>query len=161
MRNFKRGLFGVSASLLLIGCGESGYFYSDLELNDSTSQVHYHDVHQLKLEVLELTTAIDETGFSPKLKGTLRLENTKRGPWPQAWVALHIDILLNNEPLAELTKADVIENHHMDIFFEQELPRFGISKERIRVQVRPIAWMPTYPLVVGSHEELNHLNGGN
>lgn len=148
MPNFKACSLAICSVLLLAGCEKPGYFYNDLELNQETSQVHYHDVHQLKLEIMELTTVIDESGFSPKLKGTLRLENTKRGPWPQAWVALHIDIMLKNEPLAELTKADVIENHHMDIFFEQELPRFGISKERIRVQVRPIAWMPTYPLVV-------------
>ncbi len=151
MRNFSlsRVAVVIAATLLLAGCKDApGYFYDQVKLDPTTAHVQYQAEHHLKLDIIELTTVVDESGFSPKLKGTLRLENAKKGPWPQAWVAMHIDILLNNEPLAELTKADVIENHHMDIYFEQELPRFGISSKHLRVQVRPIAWMPTYPLII-------------
>jgi len=149
MRNSNPTLSLLACLLVLQGCKESpGYFYDQVQLDPATQHVQYHQEHQLKLDIIELTTTVDESGFSPKLKGIVRLENAKKGPWPQAWVAMHIDILLNNEPLSELTRADVIENHHIEIAFEQELPRFGIATKQLKVQVRPIAWMPTYPLLI-------------
>jgi len=150
MRNFSRLFASLLFVLLASGCGEQSGFFSS---NDAIEeQVQYSSTHELQLDIVELTTSIDETGFSPKLKGTLRLENLKRGPWPQAWVALHIDIHLNQQPLAEISRANVIEDHHMDIYFEQELPKFGINKDKITIQVRPVGWMPTYPLVINTPE---------
>ena len=150
MRNFSRFLFGSLVLCLTAGCSEQAGFFSDIDKQGA--QIQYLDGHELQLDIVELSTTIDESGFSPKLKGTIRLENLKRGPWPQAWVALHINIHLDQQPLAEFSRASVIEKHHMDIYFEQELPRFGIKKEKIAVQVRPVGWMPTFPLVINNAE---------
>ncbi len=148
MRNFRFPICAGFVFALTTGCSEQTGFFSDIDNQDV--QIQYHDGHQLQLDIVELSTVIDEGGFSPKLKGTLRLENLKQGPWPHAWVALHIDIHLDQQPLAEISRAAVIENHHMDIYFEQELPRFGIKKDKIAIQVHPVGWMPTFPLIINN-----------
>ncbi len=39
-----------------------------------------------------------------------------------------------------------MQNHKLNVEFEQHLPKFGITQNDLNIRVSPIAWMPTYPL---------------
>jgi hypothetical protein len=144
MANFK--LFLFLPVVFILGCSEQvPHFFSDMTLND-TKNFKYQDVHQLSLTLSNLTKKIDETGFSPVLKCAFHLENTKHGPWGQAWVAFNISVLVDNKEVIAINRADVLQNHIIDIEFQHELPKFGVKLKDIKIKIQPIAWMPSYPL---------------
>ncbi len=147
MLNFK----GVIHGLLiwpLAGCLDMSteQFFSSTTLNEHSKEVEYQAIHQLNLAISDLVKEVDEASFSPKLKSHFTLHNLNGGPWPQAWVAFNIRILLRGKELARLSKANVMQDHSLTVSFEQHLPKFGISPDELTIRVTPVAWMPTFPL---------------
>ena len=149
MRNFKHAWL-LLAPLLLSGCSDNAHFFNSIENN--SDGIHYSDTHQMNLHVTTFNKVIDESGFAPVLKCELLIENLKKGPWPQAWVAFNIDIYVKKQKLATLTKAGALESHQLIVFFDQNLPKFGYTLEDLDIDIQPISWMPTYPLSIETHE---------
>ena len=153
MHNSNRGFISAAVAVMLAlcsGCWESPpsqdaapHFFKSTAINQSNNQVEYLPIHQLKLEARAVKTKIDETGFAPKLIGYVELINQSKGPWPQAWIAVNVDLTLKDRKLATITKAGVLQDHQLSINIDQELPKFGIKTKDIRLSVTPIAWMPT------------------
>ncbi len=149
MPNFNRIGF-ICIAFTLSGCLDltQEQFFSTTAINQESQTMEYQDIHKLNLAISMLHKEVDESGFSPKLKSNFELNNLNEGPWAQAWVAFNINIFINDEKIASLTKADVMQNHRLNVEFEQHLPKFGITQNELRIRVSPIAWMPTYPLQI-------------
>ena len=157
MRNFKLILLSFS----MIGCQDDGQpdlFFDNTYVNSDSNQIIFSDIHQLHLSIGQIKNEIDESGFSPKLNIQFTLSNPHSSVWSQAWIALNIDILLNGKKLASITKADVIQDHALNIQFQQLLPSYGIKTQQISIHVSPIGWMPTYPLHINSQTEQSAIN---
>jgi len=148
MANFKLYLYAPLLALLL-GCieQEENQFFLDLS-SDETKQFHYRDIHNVTLTLSDIEKSIDETGFSPIFKGAFSLENQQYGPFESAWVAFTINILLNHKEIASIQRAGVLQNHKMDVQFQLDLPKFGVAPEKVKIDITPIAWMPSYPLFI-------------
>ncbi len=155
MSKFKL-IFAVMLTLILTACLDSsqGQFFST-RLSDDTQKFEYQDIHQLKLAISELVKEVDESGFSPILKTHFTLKDLSNGPWPQAWVAFNIKIYVKDEELALISKANVMQDHRLTVSFEQHLPKFGIRQDDLKIQVMPVAWMPTFPLHIMSDSTIN------
>jgi hypothetical protein len=151
MANFKRLLLILTTALL--GCSENDEteFFANIPEKER-QQFAYQDIHQLSLTLSKLTKDIDETGFSPILKCAFHLEDNQHGPWPQAWVAFNISVLVSNVEITSIKRAGVLQGHSMDIQFQHELPKFGVKPENIKINIKPIAWMPSYPLIIINNE---------
>ena len=147
MRNFK-GLALILISGLMLGClnEDNGHFFDTALINTQSQQIEYQAVHQLNLTIKDMDNQVDEAGFSPKFKSQFQLVDTSKGPWPQAWVAFNIELSIKGSKLAEITRAGAMENHSLVVDIEQTLPRFGIKAGQIDINIKPIAWMPTFPL---------------
>ncbi len=153
MPNFKIIIY-VFFTIALSACLDLSQeeFFSTASINKKSSQMEYQDIHKLNLAISMLYKEVDESGFSPKLKSHFQLKNQNEGPWAQAWVAFSIDIYLNEERIASIAKANVLQNHRLKVEFEQHLPKFGISQHELQVRISPIAWMPTFPLQIMAPE---------
>lgn len=151
MVNFKPLL--LLPALLILGCyDDASDFFSDISF-DEKKNIEYQNIHQLSLSLSKLTKTIDESGFSPVLKCQFHLENTLHGPWPQAWVAFNIGIFVGDQKVTAIKRAGVLQDHYMDIQFQQELPRFGIDIDKVKINITPIAWMPSYPLNIVTNDQ--------
>ena len=148
MANFKT-LISLLGCLFLIGCSdqEENQFFLDLSA-DGTQQFHYRNIHDMTLTLSKIQKSIDESGFSPVLKGKFSIENTQRGPFEQAWVAFTVNIIIGDQEIASLQRAGILQEHQMDVQFQHNLPKFGLHPEAIKIRVTPIAWMPSYPLFI-------------
>ena len=156
MANFKRSLpaFLLAPFIgMLTGCAETDteIFFASVPTHDNENFA-YTDIHQLSLTLSGVTKEIDETGFNPILKCKLHLENTRHGPWPQAWVAFNISVLAFNSEVSSLKRAGVLQGHAMDIEFQIDLPKFGIKSSDIAISIQPVAWMPSFPLNIIDNE---------
>ena len=137
------------AVLFLNGCDDNTeHFFNSMKLNSETNQVEYSKLHRMSLNISDMTKSIDESGFSPSLNATFSLTNTQIGAWPQAWVAFTINISIKDKLLGTMTKSDSLHEHSLKVSVNQLLPKFGIKKEDIHIDVSPISWMPTYPLTI-------------
>lgn len=147
MANFKQLI--LTPFVALLGCNDhnDAYFFSSMPLQEKQPFV-YQDIHKLALTLSNLTKEIDESGFSPVLKCKFHLENTLHGPWPQAWVAFDISVLVSNTEITSIKRAGVLQGYSMDIEFQQNLPKFGVKPADITINITPIAWMPSYPLII-------------
>jgi hypothetical protein len=150
MPKFKPLICGL-LTLPLTACLDSSEetFFST-KLSDKNSKIEFLDIHQLNLAIGQLVNEIDESGFSPILKSHFTLKDLSDGPWPQSWVAFNIGIYLEDEVLAHMSKANVMQDHTLTVTFEQPLPRFGIKQNELSIRVTPVAWMPTFPLNIVS-----------
>lgn len=157
MRNFNTLSATTVIAMVIMSCSgcmeepqtdSKPHFFKSTSINQNSNQVEYLPIHQLKLEARNLKTKIDETGFAPKLIGYVELVNQSKGPWPQAWIAVNVELTIKDRKLATITKAGVLQDHQLSINIDQELPKFGLKTKDIRLSVTPIAWMPTYPLSI-------------
>lgn len=140
---------GISLLLVLLcisGCNDDGHFFDTALINTQSQQIEFKPVHQLNLTIEDMNKNVDESGFSPKFKSHFRLSDTTKGPWPQAWVAFVIELSIKNKRLAQITRAGAMNEHTLQVDIEQTLPSFGINEKDISISVKPIAWMPTFPL---------------
>lgn len=155
MHNFSKRLV-VFLSCASVGCMDHSQplFFDNNHVNSESNQISFSDIHQLNLSIGEIENTIDETGFSPKLNTRFQLSSAPSSVWSQAWIALNIDVMLDGKKLASMHKADVIHEHVLMIEFQQILPRFGIQARQIDIQVTPIGWMPTYPLLIDAQASM-------
>ncbi|NVK37674.1 MAG: hypothetical protein HWE18_07105 [Gammaproteobacteria bacterium] len=153
MANSKFILAGVSY-LLTTGCSEPSlpHFFSDIG-TDRDNKIQYQDIHRLSLSLVTLKKTIDETGFNPVLNCYLRLENENQGPWNQAWVAFNINVFVSKHKVASIKRAGILQNHAMEVDIQQDLPRFGLKSKDIKIEITPVAWMPSYPLQIQSSDQ--------
>ncbi|GAA6135284.1 hypothetical protein NBRC116188_20740 [Oceaniserpentilla sp. 4NH20-0058] len=137
----------------LFGCieQEEDQFFTG-SASDVEKRFHYRDIHNITLSLSQLNKVIDETGFAPIFKGQFSLENTQQGPFEKAWVAFTINILVANKIIASIQRAGVLQDHKMDVQFQHNLPKFGLSEEQVTIKVTPVAWMPSYPLSISRDE---------
>lgn len=150
MRNYKI-VFVLSFFCFLQGCSdEANHFFHGMEMNDQANKIEYSHIHQMNLNMTNMSKSIDESGFSPSLQASFSLKNTQPSPWPQAWVAFLVNISIKDKPLASLTKSGSLHEHSLNVNVEQLLPKYGINKDDIHIEVKPISWMPTYPLNIQS-----------
>lgn len=148
MANFKHACV-IITSLLLIGCfnHEENQFFLDLD-PDGSKRFHYRDIHTMSLTLSKLETSVNETGFNPILTGRFTLENTQKSPFHSAWVAFTINLLIADKTVATFQKAGVLKQHKINVEFQHNLPSFGIKPEQIKIDITPVAWMPSYPLSI-------------
>ena len=156
MANFKQSLpTCVFASFFgtLMGCTENDTetFFADVP-NVANENFAYSDIHQLSLTLSDVAKDIDESGFSPILKCKFHLENNQHGPWPQAWVAFNISVLVLDSEVSSIKRAGILQGHAMDIEFQIDLPKFGIKSDDITISIQPVAWMPSFPLNIIDNE---------
>ena len=130
-----------------MGCTENNTetFFADVP-NVANENFAYSDIHQLSLTLSDVVKDIDESGFSPILKCKFHLENNQHGPWPQAWVAFNISVLVLDSEISSIKRAGILQGHAMDIEFQIDLPKFGIKSDDITISIQPVAWMPSFPL---------------
>ena len=154
MRNCK-GLVLLSI-LLLGGCfNDNSHFFDTALINDQSQQIEFKAVHQLNLTIGEMANEVDESGFSPKFKSQFQLVDSSKGPWPHAWVAFNIELMVKNKKVAEITRAGALDQHKLVVDIEQTLPSFGIKATDVSLNIKPIAWMPTFPLNIESTAPLD------
>ena len=150
MHNYKLPIC-VCIWMTLSGCSDNtDRFFHVIEPENQTSKIEYSDIHRMNLAISEMSKSIDESGFSPSLNATFSLTNSQTGPWPQAWVAFIVNISIKDKLLASMTKSGSLHEHSLKVSVNQLLPKFGIKKDDINIEVNPISWMPTYPLVIQS-----------
>lgn len=154
MANSKIILVGVSY-LLSTGCTDTSlpHFFSEISM-DADNKIHYQDIHRLSLSLVTLKKNIDETGFNPILNCYLRLENAQKGPWNQAWVAFNINVFVNKHKVASIKRAGILQHHAMEVEIQQQLPKFGLKSKDIKIEITPIAWMPSYPLEIQASDQV-------
>ena len=157
MRNFK-GIALILSVFLLNGCSDDGHFFDTALINNQSQQIEFQAVHQLSLTIQDMNKKIDESGFSPKFKSQFILSDTSKGPWPHALVAFNIELMLKDKRLAQITRAGAMDNHTLSVDIEQTLPSFGIKEKDITLNVKPIAWMPTFPLNIQDTAQKSDLN---
>jgi len=149
MDNFKRVLTAALIFASLTGCSDNNQTDAFFKISVTDQQtVHYRDVHHLTLTISDITKAIDESAFNPVFKCHFQLENINHGPWDQAWVAFNISLQIGSKIIASIKRAGVLQNHIMDIHIQHNLPNFGYDIDDVEVKVTPIAWMPSYPLII-------------
>lgn len=158
MANSKIILVALSY-LFSTGCLDTSlpHFFSDISL-DSDNKIQYQDVHRLSLSLVALKKNIDESGFNPILNCYLRLENARKGPWNQAWVAFNISVFVNKHKVASIKRAGILQNHAMEVDIQQQLPKFGLNAKEIKIEITPIAWMPSYPLEIQASDQVAKSN---
>lgn len=157
MHNFKGITLLLLTAILVAGCSDTGHFFDTALINTQSQQIEFQAVHQLNLTIEGLNKEVDESGFSPKLKSQFTLSDTTKGPWPQAWVAFNIELHIGNKQLAQITRAGAMNEHTLQVDIEQTLPSFGVKAKDITINVKPIAWMPTFPLNIQNTEHNDEL----
>lgn len=156
MRNFK-GLALLIVLAVFAGCYDSDQqFFDSALINNQSNQIEFQSIHQLNLTIEDMKNRVDESGFSPKLKSEFTLSDQTKGPWPHAWVAFNIELSVKGKKLAQITRASAMHNHSLTVNFEQTLPNFGVKAKDVAIEIKPIAWMPTFPLII---EETAHESG--
>jgi hypothetical protein len=139
----------MSVYLMLIGCSDQpDHFFHTIKQSALDKEIEYSNIHRMNLDISHMTKSIDESGFSPSLNASFSLKNNLSRSWPQAWVAFVINISIKDKLLATMTKSDSLHNHTLKVSINQLLPKFGIKEKDIHINVVPISWMPTYPLII-------------
>lgn len=118
--------------------------------NESGPDGHFklNENHNLTLRKGPVKWDIDESGFSPLLEANFVLTSREKGMWPKAWVAFNVHLYWKKEALALIPRSGVMIDHRLSVSFRQPLPKFGIKSQDLHIEIKPIAWMPAFPLKI-------------
>jgi len=146
----------IAAAFFMSGClnneenkqdmaTQSSFF--DLDLN-TNNQVEFSSQHTLALTRSPIEWRIDESGFEPKLLASFKLNVEGQNEWPMLWVAFNVNLAINDKPLAKIARTGVMHNQELQVQIRQNLPRFGLDIDQLKLTIQPIAWMPAFPLQI-------------
>jgi hypothetical protein len=61
---------------------------------------------------------------------------------------LTINTCIDNEIISSLIQSELFKNNTHTVIFSQELSKFKLNPDDIRIEILPIAWSPAYPLSI-------------
>lgn len=135
----------------IAGCmQQDDHFFHSLNIPEKETVINYKENHKLTLQVMNLSKKIDESGFSPTLLATFTLDNQNKSIWPQAWIAFMVNIRVNDKLLASMTESGSLHQNSLNVEINQTLPKFGVKNKDVSIDITPISWMPTYPLIINT-----------
>lgn len=124
---------------------QSSFF--DLSLS-ANKQIQFSSQHTLTLTRSPIEWRIDESGFEPKLLASFKLKVEDESEWPMLWVAFNVNLAIKDKPLAKIARTGVMNNQELKVQIRQNLPRFGLDIDQLKLTIQPIAWMPAFPLQI-------------